>query len=149
MKAPLTMVCRKCKEERPFDAFVKHKKSRYGRQNLCRQCKSAGVRARRKQGHEITDAHRTSRALAARKRWAQLSREEKREIAKAKANHAAVKLNDGYLKAAVRKHLRIPYSDVTAEMCAIKREQLTFRRFAKSVRLAVKEQNNETQPNRS
>ena len=44
MNPPITKICRKCNEEKPFDLFTKDKKSKFQRSNLCKSCNNKRVK---------------------------------------------------------------------------------------------------------
>lgn len=70
--ATLTLTCRKCGHAGPLEDFVKAKRSKYGRDRICKPCVAAHVRRWARDNPE--------KVKAAAARWTQANPERRREI---------------------------------------------------------------------
>lgn len=155
---PLMMACRKCGEEKPLREMKRNYRQRFGVEKICKECcRLYSAAWYSKPENAIRQAARLSeqrpwlsdKLLERHRQWRANNREHVRNYARTLSRLHREFLSRSYIRALLVDDGKITRAKVSPEMEAIKREQVTYRRIARSIRSTLKEQHDETQPDRS
>jgi ABC-type nitrate/sulfonate/bicarbonate transport system substrate-binding protein len=145
--------CSKCGKVKALDAFHAAKHHSDGRASQCGSCHNAQTAARQKANPEKVRAKQRKwakanpeKVRAKQRKWAKANpekalgmtaawRKANSEKLRAKERRGRQKLISGYVK----KLLKVPGTEISPELLALKREQLETHRLAKQVKQHLKE----------